>query len=194
MKHIQGFNDYLINEDGSFIKRISTGKILKPGFQASKGKCFPDGYFYVTLMQDGMTLPKRMPVHILVAKTYCDNPDMVNCVWVNHEDGNKLNNHFSNLKWGTIAYNINHAIKNGLREIVSGVDHWRTGKTHSNYTKSKMSYQKLGKRHPKFKGYYITPNGKFESSYQAAKALGMNSKTVYNLCKSNSKGFSFVYV
>jgi hypothetical protein len=38
-------------------------------------------------------------VHRLVAQAYVDNPDPNNFNVVDHIDGNKQNNHFSNLRW-----------------------------------------------------------------------------------------------
>lgn len=57
-------------------------------------------------------------VHRLVAEAYCSNCE--NKEYVNHIDGNKLNNHFSNLEWCTIAENNKHARETGLWVKSSG--------------------------------------------------------------------------
>lgn len=57
-------------------------------------------------------------VHRLVAKGFVENPD--NKVYVNHLDGNKLNNHYSNLEWCTTAENNKHARDTGLHVQAKG--------------------------------------------------------------------------
>jgi hypothetical protein len=52
-------------------------------------------------------------VHRLVAKTFigeAPTPELV----INHKDGVKTNNHFTNLEWCTRRYNTLHAIRTGL--------------------------------------------------------------------------------
>ena len=55
---------------------------------------------------------KNYLVHRLVAKYFIENT--YNKEQVNHIDGNKLNNHYSNLEWVTGKENMAHAIANGL--------------------------------------------------------------------------------
>lgn len=56
--------------------------------------------------------------HRMVAWCYVPNPD--GKPWINHKDGNKLNNNPSNLEWCTPRENSAHAVENGL--YCSGVD------------------------------------------------------------------------
>lgn len=59
-------------------------------------------------------LRTTMSVHRLVAEAFIPNPENKACV--NHIDGNKSNNHVSNLEWMTYAENNAHALDTGLKE------------------------------------------------------------------------------
>lgn len=56
---------------------------------------------------------KHERVHRLVAYLYCENPNNYNVV--NHKDGNKLNNHYTNLEWCTAEHNEKHSLDTGLK-------------------------------------------------------------------------------
>lgn len=53
-------------------------------------------------------------VHRLVAESFIKRVPEKN--EVNHVDGNKLNNHFSNLEWCNRSENVRHAFKLGLNK------------------------------------------------------------------------------
>lgn len=53
-------------------------------------------------------------VHRLVAKAFVENPNPEIYNIVNHKDGNKYNNHYTNLEWCTHQMNIIHSIETGL--------------------------------------------------------------------------------
>lgn len=91
---------YLISEFGDVYSEIS-GRFLYLTLNNW-------GYLQVKLGK----YSKTHPVHRLVAECYIPNPE--NKPQVNHKDGNKQNNHYSNLEWVTIKENINHSWLNGL--------------------------------------------------------------------------------
>ncbi|EAA7987469.1 endodeoxyribonuclease [Salmonella enterica] len=94
-------------------ERLVKGRWLKPGVNSR-------GYMTCHLAaQDGTSSSKS--VHRLVAETFIDNP--CNNGYVNHIDGNKLNNNVCNLEWVTSSENQLHAYKNKLKEPVSGERH-----------------------------------------------------------------------
>lgn len=76
-----------------------------------------DGYVKVRLVSfDGR---HTYSVHRLLLENFkpIDNMDKLQ---VNHIDGDKTNNHLSNLEWTTCKENIYHAIKNDLRAKING--------------------------------------------------------------------------
>lgn len=101
-------HNYLISESG-FLKRISKqkgtyeGRLLSPALDIK-------GYAVTRLRYE--TGYRKVRIHRLVAEAFHANPD--NLPQVNHKDGNKSNNHFSNLEWITNEHNLKHAWQNGL--------------------------------------------------------------------------------
>jgi len=93
---VKGFENYSVTEDGT-VTNVTTGRVLKPDV-------IWDGYERVTLCCKGVT--KRFRVHRLVAECFIPNPD--NLPIINHLDGDRRNNHVSNLAWSTSKTNRNH--------------------------------------------------------------------------------------
>jgi hypothetical protein len=90
----------------------------KPYFRLRKGKFVSprisnSGYFQVGLVD------KRVLVHRLVAEAFIETE--TNKLEVNHKDGNKLNNHFSNLEWATRKENALHSTRTLKKNIGSQV-------------------------------------------------------------------------
>jgi len=69
------------------------------------------GYMVVNLRKEGVS--NVVPVHVLVAKSFLNNP--TNLPLVNHIDGDKHNNNISNLEWASYSENNSHALRTGLR-------------------------------------------------------------------------------
>lgn len=112
-KDIAGYEgDYQESTYGR-TKSLKHGKIriLKPFLQGE--------YLYVELHKDGAG--KTVQVNRLVAETFIPNTD--NLPEVNHRDGQKYNNHVSNLEWVTHAQNMRHAVDTGLQVVIQGEDH-----------------------------------------------------------------------
>ena len=94
---IKTMDCYTIDKNGK--KKRKRQKILKQSFTST-------GYLMVNLRH------KYCKVHRLVALAFIPNEQ--NKPFINHKDGNPLNNRVENLEWVTPKENVQHAIKIGL--------------------------------------------------------------------------------
>lgn len=99
---------YIINENGDVYSTKSNSDI-HPWKNNS-------GYKYFSITIDGVN--RNIAIHRAVAEMFIPNPE--NKPQVNHIDGNKDNNHASNLEWVTQSENNHHAFKIGLRQAKNG--------------------------------------------------------------------------
>lgn len=83
------------------------GRVKNPKGRILGGSTHNDGYRFVTIKE------KQIPIHRLVAQAFIKNE--YNKPFVNHIDGNKMNNSVTNLEWVTQSENIRHSYENNLQ-------------------------------------------------------------------------------
>ena len=93
-KTIPGYPNYRVSSWGR-VQNILTGQFLKPHPTAK-------GYLRIDLW-DGHGNKQHMRIHRLVAVAFVGNP--FNKPQINHIDGNKRNNSYTNLEWVTDSEN-----------------------------------------------------------------------------------------
>ncbi len=86
-------------------------KLLKQYIQKGKRSNIKDTAC-VLLRANGKN--KHYFVHRLVALHFIDNENPTERTQVNHIDGNRLNNNYTNLEWCTAKENVAHAFENNL--------------------------------------------------------------------------------
>lgn len=96
---IFGYENYQISNFGN-IRNKKSNKIIKSRMKKS-------GYFDIALSSKNKR--KKFLIHRLVAMHFIDNPE--NKPQVNHIDGNRGNNIYTNLEWSTSKENTNHSIE-----------------------------------------------------------------------------------
>lgn len=128
-----------------------------------------NGYMQVHLSLDGKR--KAYYLHRLVALTFKPNPK--NLPEVNHEDGNKENNHDSNLKWVTDSGNKKHAYSTGL-------------KTPINAKGLKNGNSKLNDEEIQFIRNNYTPYHKEFGATSLAKKFKVSTATIHKIVRNES--------
>jgi len=151
---------YMVSNTGE-VKTIKTGKILKQNIR--------NGYKAVCLYNGKLKCQNTTSVHTLVGNAFCTSKHD-NQVHINHIDGNKCNNHHTNLEWATPKQNTQHAIRT-----------------------------KLAKPHPK-KVLQYSVDGEYIATYdsilEASEKTGANDRHISCVCKSKRNtcgGFIWKY-
>lgn len=104
-KEVQLFDGYIITLYSNGTVILPSGKVKK--WQIDRVWGYVSSVFFINGKY------KKILQHRLVAKNFVSNPN--DKPEVNHIDGNKQNNNYTNLEWCTSKENKYHAIKNGLR-------------------------------------------------------------------------------
>jgi hypothetical protein len=110
-RSIPGFSKYLVSETG-LVKNIQKNKIMGNfEIKTSKGT-----YIRVGALSDDYKT-RSVGAHQLVCLAFHGLPPQDGKKYeVNHKDGNKHNNHYTNLEWVTRTDNLKHAHKERLRK------------------------------------------------------------------------------
>ncbi len=168
IKTINQEPDYLITDHGEVISRkFDTRKILKP-LQDMQG------YHYVNLCTGGKQ--KAYYIHRLVAEYFVN--ELIKGMVVNHIDGNKRNNHHTNLEVDTQKHNVQEAIRQKFKGAMS----------------IKCGYNKG--REIIITDFKENTEQRIHSLYATAKLLDVTIAAVYNCCTGRQitvKGFGVRY-
>ena len=108
-KQIENHPNYSISNFGN-IRNDNTSKYLS--------KILNNGYYAFSFCYS-RTNRKTIRLHRLVAMAFIPNPN--NLPNINHIDGCKTNNHYSNLEWVNQTENIKHANRTGLHKPKKGI-------------------------------------------------------------------------
>ena len=110
-RDVFGWENYMVTSDGRVYSKRA-GRFIKPYMSIH-------GYYQVQFWDHQKVWQPKL--HRVVAIAFCPIPQHLlnqgltyDDLQVNHKDGNKANNHASNLEWVTASENIQHAYQNGL--------------------------------------------------------------------------------
>ena len=109
-KEIQNYDGYRIFEDGTIESNVRNKDKNKYYVMKQQNH---NGYKTI-MLRSNEGKAEIFRVHRLVAMSFIENPN--NYPIINHIDGVKNNNHFSNLEWCTHSMNNKHAFDTELKE------------------------------------------------------------------------------
>ncbi|CQJ12940.1 NUMOD4 motif-containing HNH endonuclease [Yersinia enterocolitica] len=158
---VHGYEEFYAVSSSGLIRRIGKSNCLTQHADS-------DGYLYVTLCVKGK--PTKKFVHRLVAYAFVFGAG--ESLQVNHIDGVKSNNAYSNLEWVTAKENIRHAFSTGLNRagahLTSGKKHmWFQGEVIATCIKSGKETVMQGAKDMRANGFtdslvYRCVNGKLK--------------------------------
>ena len=106
--HIEHYKDYYMVSNMGKVKSLKSNKILN-----SHNRC---DYLSVYLENNIIKKRSTIGIHSLVANAYCDKLQTTKKLCINHKDGDKKNNIYTNLEWITYSQNTKHAYDTGLKQ------------------------------------------------------------------------------
>ena len=178
MNKIQ-YGRYIVYNDGRVYSLI-TNKFLK-------GEITKSGYLSYKLNTE------RIKAHRLVAKLFLNNGCLDSSEIINHLDGNKLNNHVSNLEITDYYGNNKHARDTGLNNVsLSNSLRWEDEKfrekTSKNISKGTLKAKSnSNENNPRFK-YRIFNRGNVITRKDLTKLLHRSQSNIDKLIKECADG------
>lgn len=138
-KNIPGYEDFYRASTLGRIKSARWNVVMQPAFTKRTG------YYHISLSVNGIV--KTHLIHRLVCMTFHPNPE--NKPWVNHIDGNKLNNAANNVEWNFPKEDAKNRQDRGV--VARGEKHGRAKVTKKQVTeirklKGKFSYRIIGEK------------------------------------------------
>lgn len=147
------YNKFEVSNFGK-LRNATTGHIYKLCISKT-------GYWQVCVSLGSRRNKKVFKIHKAVAEAFINNPE--HKPFVNHIDGNKLNNNINNLEWVTASENTIHAYQHGLTEAQRG---------------EKCGTHKLTEDDVKYIREHYTPKDKTYGSKILAKKFGVSHSTI----------------
>ena len=149
MKEIWKGVIYQGKDYSGFYEVSNTGKLrnakTKREVKLNIGKT---GYYVYTGGLGSRKLRKTFKLHKCLMEAFV--PNIQNKPFINHKDGNKLNNSFDNLEWCTGKENVQHSYDTGLRIEKTGAKRHGSKLTEEDVVFIKANYKprdrKLGTR------------------------------------------------
>lgn len=157
-----------------------------------KGEITRYGYLVYSLHIDKKY--KKIRANRLVAYLFLDTPSNYKELVVNHKDGNKLNNHYSNLEWCTYHYNNYHARINGLNNIsMSNSERWKDDDFRARTSKRISSAiiesgSSKGENNGRFRYEIYDNRGKIFNRTELSELLGLSQSYTDSLIKKSAEG------
>lgn len=100
----------VIYDDGTICKISKHNGIICTVKQYQNKKI--SGYMKCRIFKDGKS--RYLFVHRIIAELFCENPNHYD--YVDHINGNKLDNRAENLEWVTASENLKRAYESGLKK------------------------------------------------------------------------------